>query len=92
MNILPLLKTRVSKIFARNSVFSGIHVFTPSADVPDEFGSGPKLVVLPPAAPYSVQDSGLAFKAAEEILKNRGDQPRQRQNRLLFFSALTRTP
>ncbi len=85
--VMPLLKTRVSKTFARNSVFSGIHVFTASADVPDEFGSGPKLVVLPPGAPYNKQDPGLAIAAAEEILKYRGDQPRQRQNRLLFFAA-----
>ena len=83
----PLLKDRVAKIFGRGHSFGGIHVFTPSVDVPDDFGTGPRLVVLPPAAAYSLGDSQRAFEAAENILRNRGDQPRQKQNRLIFFAA-----
>ena len=84
--LLPLLKTRVTKVFGRNHRFGGIHVFTPSVDVPDDYGSGPRLVVLPTNAAYSRSETNQAFAAAEEILRNRGDQPRQKQNRLIFLA------
>jgi len=45
--LLPLLKTRVNQVFGRNHQFGGVHVFTPSVDVPDDYGTGPRLVVLP---------------------------------------------
>lgn len=83
----PLLKEYVSRVFGRNHSFGGIHVFTSSVDVPDDYASGPRLVVLPPKAAYSRGDSRLAYESAEEILRNRGDQPRQKQNRLIFFAA-----
>lgn len=83
----PLLKERVSRVFGRNHCFGGIHIFTPSVDVPDDYGQGPRLVVLPTSAAYSRGDARLAYEAAEEILRNRGDQPRQKQNRLIFFAA-----
>lgn len=85
--LLPLLKTRVSQVFGRSHQFGGIHVFTPSVDVPDDFGSGPRLVVLPSNAAYSRVENNQAFAAAEDILRNRGDQPRQKQNRLIFLAA-----
>ncbi len=85
--LLPLLKTRVTQVFGRNHQFGGIHVFTPSVDVPDDFGSGPRLVVLPTNGAYSRSETNQAFAAAEEILRNRGDQPRQKQNRLIFLAA-----
>ncbi|MCG8614350.1 MAG: DUF499 domain-containing protein [Pseudomonadales bacterium] len=83
----PLLKERVGRVFGRNHCFGGIHIFTPSVDVPDDYAPGPRLVVLPPNAAYSRGDARLAYEAAEEILRNRGDQPRQKQNRLIFFAA-----
>ncbi|HDY8039947.1 TPA: ATP-binding protein [Vibrio vulnificus] len=83
----PLLKDRVNRVFGRNHCFGGIHVFTPSGDVPDDYASGPRLVVLPPSAAYSRGESNQAYEAAEEILRNRGEQPRQKQNRLIFFAA-----
>jgi predicted AAA+ superfamily ATPase len=83
----PLLKERVSKIFGRSHCFGGIHVFTPSVDVPDDFASGPRLVVLPPNAAYSRADTSLTYEAAKDILRNRGGQPRQKQNRLIFVAA-----
>ena len=84
--LLPLLKARVSQVFGRNHQFGGVHVFTPSVDVPDDYGTGPRLVVLPTNAAYSRSETNQALTAAEEILRNRGDQPRQKQNRLIFLA------
>lgn len=84
--LLPLLKQQVTRMFGRNHQFGGVHVFTPHADIPDDFGVGPKLVVLPVDAGYSSAQTNQAFGAAEQILKHRGDQPRQKQNRLLFLA------
>lgn len=85
--LLPQLKTRVSNVFGKGHCFAGVHVFTPSVDVPDDYGVGPRLVVLPPSAAYSRGGEKSAQIAAEEILRKRGDQPRQKQNRLIFFAA-----
>lgn len=85
--LLPLLKERVSRVFGRGHQFGGIHVFTPSVDVPDDYGVGPRLVVLPTSAAYSRSETNQAFVEAEQILRNRGEQPRQKQNRLLFLAA-----
>lgn len=83
--VQPLLRSQVTRVFGRNHFFDGIHVFTPSADVPDEYGQGPRLVVLPPSAGYRKQDESTAFQAAQEILEKRGEAPRLKQNRLLFL-------
>lgn len=85
--VLATAKAGVTRLFGRSSSFSGVHVFTPSADIPDDIGSGQRLVVLPPQKGYSAGASDTAKAAAEEILRNRGDQPRQRQNRLVFLAA-----
>jgi hypothetical protein len=85
--LLPLLKTRVTQVFGKHHHFGGIHIFTPSADVPDDYGAGPRLVVLPVNGAYSRSETNQAFTAAEEILRHRGDQPRQKQNRLIFLAA-----
>lgn len=85
--LLPLLTERVSRIFGRQHSFGGIHVFTSSTDVPDDFGTGPRLVVLPTSAAFSRSETNQASAAAGKILRNRGDQPRQKQNRLLFLAA-----
>lgn len=83
----PLLKDRVTRVFGSNHNFAGIHVFTPSSDVPDDYGSGPRLVVLPTSGAYSRSETNQAFTVADEILKKRGVQPRQKQNRLIFLAA-----
>lgn len=85
-DVVPLLKERISRLFGRTHHFGGIHVFTPSADVPDDYGSGPRLVVLPLNAGYSRTEINQAYGEAEKILRNRGDQPRQKQNRLIFLA------
>lgn len=84
--VLPLLKDRVQRTFGQSHSFAGIHVFAPSADIPDEIGSGPRLVVLPLDAAFSKATTNPAYTVAEEILRNRGNQPRQRQNRLIFLA------
>jgi len=83
----PLLKERVNRVMARSHSFEGIHVFTPSADIQDDYGKGPRLVVLPTNAGYTRNDGRLAFESAEKILRYRGEHPRQKQNRLIFLAA-----
>jgi uncharacterized protein len=82
--LIPEIKKRVSQVFVKNHRFAGIHIFTPSVDVPDEYGV--RLVVLGTEAGYSRGEGSQAFIAAEEILRKRGDQPRQKQNRLIFLA------
>lgn len=86
-DVFPLLKEYVSRLFGRDTSFSGIHVFTPSGDVPDEIGNGPRLIVLSPATAYSRAQSEVSLSAAEEILRQHGDQPRLKQNRVIFLAA-----
>ncbi|WP_319021411.1 ATP-binding protein [Pseudomonas sp. FME51] len=85
--LIPLLRDKVRSMFASNHSYAGIHVFAQSGDIPDEYGPGPRLVVLPPNAAYSRADGKAAFTAVEEILTKRGEQPRQKRNRLIFFAA-----
>ncbi len=66
----------------QKSIFSGVHVFTNSVDVPDDYGLGPKLVVLPPSESYTKADGSAAITAAEKILAFRGDHLRQKCNRI----------
>lgn len=85
-DVMPCLQSRVSQSFARSSNFAGIHVFTSSADIPDEYGNGIRLVVLPPHAAFRKQSESMAIDAATEILEKRGDAPRLKQNRLIFLA------
>ncbi len=85
--LLPELRERVGRLFAKNHCFSGIHLFTPSADIPDDYGSGPRLVVLSSNSPYNRSSHNRAEEAAAEIVRHRGDKPRQKQNRLIFLAA-----
>jgi len=64
-----------------------MHVFTPAADIPDEWSL--RLVVLPPDKPWVRTGANPARDAAAAILRKRGEQPRQKQNRLLFLAAET---
>jgi uncharacterized protein len=88
-HVLPCIADFLSSELRGKSSFSGVHVFTPSADIPDEIGVGPRLVALEPDAlcAYSKANASAAFEAAQKILEKRGDQPRQRRNRLLFLAA-----
>ncbi|WP_308388539.1 DUF499 domain-containing protein [Acidithiobacillus sp. AMEEHan] len=83
-DVFPAIRDRVQRSFA-SGVFGGIHVFTGSGDVPDDWAL--RLVVLPPDAAFSRTSQTLAIERATEILKKRGDQPRFKQNRLIFLAA-----
>lgn len=80
------LRKRVTSVFGRNHLFAGIHVFSASGDVPDDYGPGPRLVVLSPNEGFTKTDSSFAISGAEKILQNRGEQPRQKRNRLIFLA------
>lgn len=82
---IRLLHNQVNRAFGSGRVFSGIHVFTSSADIPDECGWAPRLVVLPLSAGYSRTDKTTGEAAALEVLMNRGKQSRQKRNRLIFL-------
>lgn len=82
-DVFPAIRDLVQRSFA-SSVFGGIHVFTASGDVPDDWQL--RLVVLPPDAAFSKSGQNLALERATEILKKRGDQPRFKQNRLIFLA------
>lgn len=82
-DVLPVIRDRLKQSIA-NGVFGGIHVFTPNTDVQDDWAL--RLVVLPPAAAYSKSGQSHAQELALQILKNRGEQPRQKQNRLIFLA------
>lgn len=83
-DVFPVIKDRIQKSMGTGS-FGATHIFTQSGDIPDDRAL--RLVVLPPSAAYSKTGQSLAIDQANEILKNRGDQPRQRQNRLIFLAA-----
>jgi predicted AAA+ superfamily ATPase len=82
--VFPFIRDRMHKTFA-SGVFGGIHIFTASSDVPDDWHL--RLVILPPDAAFSRSGQSLAIDRANEILKKRGDQPRFKQNRLIFLAA-----
>lgn len=85
---VPCLRETLTTEFRGSSLFSGVHVFATSGDVPDEIGTGPRLVVLEPetAFAFSKANAVVAQESATKILFNRGDQPRQRRNRLVFLA------
>jgi len=83
-DVFPTVRERIQRSLA-SGVFGGIHVFTDSGDVPDDWAL--RLVVLPPDAAFSKSGQSLAIERATEILKKRGEQPRFKQNRLIFLAA-----
>ncbi len=83
-DVFPLIRDRLQRSLAAGP-FGGIHVFTPAADVPDDWAL--RLVALPPDAPHSRTGQSRALEQAAAILRARGEQPRQKQNRLLFLAA-----
>lgn len=83
-DVFPAIRDRIQRGFA-SGIFGGIHIFTGSGDVPDDWSL--RLVVLPPDAAYSRSGQSIAVDRATEILKSRGDQPRFKKNRLIFVAA-----
>jgi predicted AAA+ superfamily ATPase len=83
-DVYPTIREQIRTSIA-SDLFKGIHVFTPSNDVPDDWHL--RLVVLPPDATFNKSAPSFAKDRATEILKNRGEQPRFKQNRLIFLAA-----
>ena len=83
-DLIPEIEKRLRSLL-KGGLFAGIHVFTPSSDIPDD--TQIRLVVLPPRASHKWHGKKtLAILAAEEIQRNRGKQPRLNQNRLIFLA------
>lgn len=78
------LVTALKKITAGLTFFDGIHVFTPHSDVPDD--SALRLVILDPEHFYLRQETRMAFDAVLDALRNNGNKPRYRGNRLIFLA------
>ncbi len=70
--------------FGPASMFDGVHVFTPHADIPDD--SALRLVALPPDRWFSKEESRHAEEAVLEIARTHGTAPRHRANRLMFIA------
>ncbi len=82
-HVLPIIRERVQRSLGGSLFY--VHVFTPSADIPDD--TQLRLVVLPLEAAFSRNSPTAAIDQALEILRNRGEQPRQKQNRLIYLAA-----
>src|SRR6202166_3191583 len=72
------------KLMPGASFFEGSHIFTPHADVPDD--GALRLVVFPPEKFYSKQEMRIASEEVLEFLRNHGQKPRYRGNRLIFIA------
>jgi predicted AAA+ superfamily ATPase len=77
------IRSALNRVMGQSSL--PLHVFTPAADIPDEWSL--RLVILPPDKPWVRTGANPARDAAAAILRKRGEQPRQKQNRLLFLAA-----
>ena len=74
----------VKKLAAGVAFFDGTHIFTPHGDVPDD--TALRLVILPPEQSHFRDDPKLAFESVLEFVRNNGNKPRYRGNRLLFLA------
>ncbi|MGA8832858.1 MAG: ATP-binding protein [Desulfomonilaceae bacterium] len=73
------------KLTLKGTDFTGVHIFANNADIPDD--NELRLVAIEPTYTYKRNDTkSLAIGMATEYLGNRGNQPRQYQNRLIFIA------
>ncbi|MBL9171426.1 MAG: ATP-binding protein [Verrucomicrobiales bacterium] len=72
------------KLAGGATLFGGVHVFTPHADVPDD--GELRLIFLAPDKIYTKQETRLAFDEVLDIVRNNGTKPRYRGNRLVFVA------
>jgi predicted AAA+ superfamily ATPase len=81
------IKRRLIQDAQNRGEFSRVHTCPASTgDVPDEMDA--RLVILPPASTHSARSAETdAIKKADEILKTRGNAPRNYQNTLIFLAA-----
>jgi predicted AAA+ superfamily ATPase len=84
----PYVRAKIAEAvksgFGPASMFDGVHVFTPHADIPDD--SALRLVALPPDRWFSKEESRHAEEVVLEITKTHGSAPRHRCNRLMFLA------
>ena len=89
-DVVPVIKEQLQRL-VNNGCFDGIHIFTRSDDIPDDYSL--RLVILPPDAYYLRSGGSFAIggtpnsDGAKRILTSRGEQPRLKQNRLIFLAA-----
>ena len=81
--VLDEIRTAVGRVMGQHP-FDGVHVFTRGQEIPDDWEL--RLAVLPPSAAWTLAGPNPARDMAQQMLRSRGDQPRQKQNRLLFLA------
>lgn len=81
--VLDEIRTAVGRVVGGQHPFDAVHVFTRGQDIPDDWEL--RLVVLPPTAAWTRAGHNPARDMAQQILRTRGEQPRQKQNRMLFL-------
>jgi len=81
-DVYPEIRARLNRILTKGC-FGGIHIFTPSGDIPDDFDL--RLIILPPDCLHEKRGR-YAIDEAQKILTGRGEQPRQHQNRMIFLA------
>jgi predicted AAA+ superfamily ATPase len=74
----------IRRLASGATLFGGVHVFTPHADVPDD--GELRLIFLGPEKIYTKQETRLAFDDVLDIVRNNGTKPRYRGNRLVFVA------
>ncbi len=74
----------LKKLANSTTFFDGVHILTPHSDVPDD--AVLRLVVLPPEQFYSREESRFAFDGVIDHVRNHGNNPRYRGNRLIFLA------
>jgi len=82
--ILAKLAEVTKKMTAGVTCFNGTHLFTPHSDVPDD--TSLRLVLLPPKFAYQKDDTKDAFAEVDNYVRNNGEKPRYRGNRLIFVA------
>jgi hypothetical protein len=85
-DVIPAIRDTLQRVIGGGPL-DATHIFTPSIDIPDDWAL--RLVVLPPRATHARTGGSQAIPAALALLRNRGEQPRQKQNRLVFLAAET---
>lgn len=80
------IRQALTRVMGTNP-FDAVHYFTPDSDIPDNWDL--RLVILSPDSPWTRSGPNAARDQALRILRSRGEQPRQKQNRLLFLAADT---
>ena len=82
-DVVDGIREALQRVMGQTAI-DAIHYFTPGADVPDDWAL--RLVVLPPNAAWTRSGPNNGKDAAIALLRYRGDQPRLKQNRLLFLA------